>query len=134
MEDTLQISAIEKDDSFSILYASLETVKRNQMDPLTEAKLFIGKLGEVRGKYEDMSYNLVIQLDDMEAQHASEKAAMIADYQGKLKKLQDDVERLDAALKVKEVEQNGTAQSNETMKHFLFSIRTRKYSEWVFQS
>lgn len=127
MEDTLQTSAIEKDDSFSILYSSLDSTNRNTMDEFTAVGMLVDKLAEVRTKYETMAQSLSDQLDIIETERAAEKIANKADFDAKLQHLQDMIQMQTEQLENEKAEKNAVNNFNFGLKNLVVLIRDRKY-------
>lgn len=126
MEDTLQISAIEKDDSFSMLYASLDASKRNHKDEKAEVRFLLGNLSDVRNKYKNICLSMAENLDNLEAKHAEENNTRQAEFATKLKKLEDTIHTCATELHSQNSEKNAANTMNLLLKGSLSSIRDRK--------
>lgn len=127
MEDqSLQISAIEKDDSFSMLYASLDASKRNHKDEKAEVGFLLGKLSDVRNKYQNICLSMAENLDNVEAKHAEENIARQAEFTAKLKELEKTIHTCATELHSQNAEKNAANTLNLLLKESLGSIRDRK--------
>lgn len=126
MEDSLQISVIEKDDSFSMLYASLDAAKRNHKDEKAEVRFLLGQLSEVRGKYQNIGLYMADNLDVLEAKHAEESIAKQAEFTAKMNKLEETIHTCATQLHCQNSEKNAANTLNLLLKDTLRSFRDRK--------
>lgn len=126
MEDLQQIAVCENDDSFSLLYSSFDLASAKDMDELSQAKLYIAKLSEIREKYETNCNTIADDFDAMEVKHADEMKTKDVEYQDTLKKLQDTVLVCTTELKAKQAEIDDVHSGNDMYKTFLVGIRNRK--------
>lgn len=127
MEDTLpSFSALENDDSFSILCSSLSLAKSKKMEEFTEVGFLLGKLGEVQTKYEKTCCSLAGDLDDMEIKHSDEIAAKTREYNETMMKLQETIFVINNDVKTKEAEICNVKNANKSLQIFMKSLRNRK--------
>lgn len=126
MEDPLQISAIENDDSFSFFYASLDEAKCSNTDELTQIGFLVGKLAEIRNKYEKISREMLDEMDAMEAKHVEDSTKKEIEFTRAMKTLQEAIQTYSNDLKVKEAEKNAAINYSSQIKGLLMSVHNRK--------
>lgn len=128
MEETLQISVIEphKDESFSILCASLEASNRHHVDEAAEAAYLLGIMSNIGCKYNNVALAMATELDKVKELHAAETAKMKRDLEEVHAKLKQVIDERSDELKRHEIEKTALNQRNEFYNRFLASVRDRK--------
>lgn len=128
MEETLQISAIEphKDESFSILCASLEASNRYHADESAEGAHLLSILSNIGCKYNDIGLAMATELDKLKAQHDAEIAKMQNNFEEMYSKLQKVMDERTNELESHVADKTALNQRHQLLKRFLYSIRDRK--------
>lgn len=126
MEDSLHISGVDNDESFAMLYASLDFAKTSNTDELTEVGFLLGKLADIRGKYDSVCNIIAVDMETMEEKHREGIAALDNKYDAMNEKFEELIHELTQEMEVKDANLNAATDQNNALMLLVVSIRKRK--------
>lgn len=120
------ISAVDNDESFAMLYGSIDLTTTSNMDELTEVEFLLGKLASVIDKQHQIGMEMAVEIDTMQTTHHDQMASLEMEHNAMNHKLEEMLLEFKRKTDIKDADLNAASEQNQGLKLLVFSIHKRK--------